>query len=387
MAASIRAVVAPARPVVRAAPVERSDRAAEAVAAAFARAYLTLDGGHPDAVRDRLAALTGDASATALDADAPPIVRQRVRWVETVATRPLGHGQRLVTLAAETDRLGLRASGRDRQPVVRRVPCGSSGRPRSSAGPIIRDADAEPDARRPEVTDPALSEVVPPRAGATTSRAPATTWPPTSAASARVTLPDVGAASRAAARPALDAVRAHRWRRRSRPATATASATRCATSSTSSAPPTAGRSPPSAAIRPPDHAQGERPMRRPIRRDRARIVSIATALALALPAGLAAQGPAPAAAQVQAAPAPGAGGQGGGTSLEQAAEKARDTGRTVAISLLGLALAIAAVILLFKRDFKEAAAIFAVGLLGVLLATPAGLNALNDLVTSLFGAR
>ena len=92
----------------------------------------------------------------------------------------------------------------------------------------------------------------------------------------------------------------------------------------------------------------------------------------------------PALAQVRATPAPSGG---GGTSLEQAAEKAGDTGRAVALSLLGLAFAIAAVILVFKRDFKEAAAIFGVGLLGVLLATPAGLNALNDLVSALFGGR
>jgi hypothetical protein len=96
--------------------------------------------------------------------------------------------------------------------------------------------------------------------------------------------------------------------------------------------------------------------------------------------------PSTAAAQVQATPAPGSG-AGGDTSLAQAARKAGDTGRTVAISLLGLAFAIAAVILVFKRDFKEAAAIFGVGLLGVLLATPAGLNMLNDLVSSLFGTR
>src|SRR4051812_48869609 len=96
--------------------------------------------------------------------------------------------------------------------------------------------------------------------------------------------------------------------------------------------------------------------------------------------------PSTAAAQVQATPAPGTG-TGGDTSLAEAARKAGDTGRTVAISLLGLAFAIAAVILVFKRDFKEAAAIFGVGLLGVLLATPAGLNMLNDLVASLFGTR
>ncbi|MEA2228669.1 MAG: hypothetical protein QOF04_2299 [Solirubrobacteraceae bacterium] len=91
-------------------------------------------------------------------------------------------------------------------------------------------------------------------------------------------------------------------------------------------------------------------------------------------------------AQVRATPAP-TDSQAGGTSLEQAAEKAGDTGRTVALSLLGLALAIAAVILVFKRDFKEAAAIFGVGILGVVLATPAGLNVLNDLVAALFGQR
>ena len=115
------------------------------------------------------------------------------------------------------------------------------------------------------------------------------------------------------------------------------------------------------------------------------VLLIAGALAfVAAPAALLV--PSSAAAQVQATPAPGSG-AGGDTSLAQAARKAGDTGRTVAISLLGLAFAIAAVILVFKRDFKEAAAIFGVGLLGVLLATPAGLNMLNDLVGSLFGAR
>jgi hypothetical protein len=113
------------------------------------------------------------------------------------------------------------------------------------------------------------------------------------------------------------------------------------------------------------------------------LVAAAVAVTVA-PASLLA--PSTAAAQVQATPAPGSG-AGGDTSLAQAARKAGDTGRTVAISLLGLAFAIAAVILVFKRDFKEAAAIFGVGLLGVLLATPAGLNMLNDLVASLFGTR
>ena len=123
---------------------------------------------------------------------------------------------------------------------------------------------------------------------------------------------------------------------------------------------------------------------RPCLRRVAAVLALALALAVVPPSLVFV---APARAQVQAAPAPGAAlaGPGRGTSLEQAADTARNTGRTVAISLVGLALAIAAVILVFKRDFKEAAAIFAVGVLAVVLATPAGLNALNDLVAKLFG--
>ncbi len=74
-----------------------------------------------------------------------------------------------------------------------------------------------------------------------------------------------------------------------------------------------------------------------------------------------------------------------GTSLESAAAKAGATGRTVAMSLIGLALAVAAVVLAFRRDFKEAAAVFAVGFVAVLLATPIGVSLLRDTVSSLFG--
>ncbi|HEX4564165.1 MAG TPA: hypothetical protein VH115_06880 [Solirubrobacteraceae bacterium] len=76
----------------------------------------------------------------------------------------------------------------------------------------------------------------------------------------------------------------------------------------------------------------------------------------------------------------------GGSSLEAAAKRAGATGRTVAMSLIGLAFAIAATVLAFRRDFKEAAGVFAVGIVSILLATPAGLNVLRDTVTSLFGS-
>jgi len=75
-----------------------------------------------------------------------------------------------------------------------------------------------------------------------------------------------------------------------------------------------------------------------------------------------------------------------GSLLESAAAKAGDTGRAVAMSLIGLAFAVAAIVLAFRRDFKEAAGVFAVGIVSVLLATPAGVSLLRDTVTSLFGS-
>ncbi len=76
-----------------------------------------------------------------------------------------------------------------------------------------------------------------------------------------------------------------------------------------------------------------------------------------------------------------------GSSLETAAAKAGSTGRAVAMSLIGLAFAVAATVLAFRRDFKEAAGVFAVGIVSVLLATPAGVSLLRDTVTSLFGSQ
>ena len=77
----------------------------------------------------------------------------------------------------------------------------------------------------------------------------------------------------------------------------------------------------------------------------------------------------------------------GGSSLENAAAKAGSTGRAVAMSLIGLALAVAATVLAFRRDFKEAAGVLAVGIVAVLLATPTGLSLLKDTVASLFGGQ
>jgi hypothetical protein len=75
-----------------------------------------------------------------------------------------------------------------------------------------------------------------------------------------------------------------------------------------------------------------------------------------------------------------------GTSLESAASQASSTGRTIALSLIGLALAVAAVVLVFKRDFKEAVGVLAIGVIAVLLASPAGLSVLQNTVSLLFGS-
>jgi hypothetical protein len=120
----------------------------------------------------------------------------------------------------------------------------------------------------------------------------------------------------------------------------------------------------------------------------ARVVLASTALAWCVSLALAAL---PAHAAVSASvPVPARTGGGGsaetGGSLEAAAAKAGSTGRKVAMSLIGLAFAVAGIVLAFRRDFKEAAGVFAVGIVAVLLATPAGVSLLQDTVHSLFGS-
>lgn len=75
-----------------------------------------------------------------------------------------------------------------------------------------------------------------------------------------------------------------------------------------------------------------------------------------------------------------------GGSLESAASQASSTGRTIAFSLIGLALAVAAVVLVFKRDFKEAVGVIVIGIIAVLLASPVGLSVLQNTVSLLFGS-
>jgi uncharacterized membrane protein len=141
----------------------------------------------------------------------------------------------------------------------------------------------------------------------------------------------------------------------------------------------------------PRRAAGRRsPRPATVRRPRAAMVAGACVAVLlaggylaatALTAGAAVATPHPSSAERAATP------ERRGSSLEAAATKAGDTGRAVAMSLIGLAFAVAATVLAFRRDFKEAAGVFAVGIVSVLLATPAGISLLRDTVNSLFGAQ
>jgi len=115
-----------------------------------------------------------------------------------------------------------------------------------------------------------------------------------------------------------------------------------------------------------------------------------TLLAILLVCVLTVAAPAGAAGAVMGAPTPSVAAppsEHGADSLESAAAKAGSTGRAVAMSLIGLALAVAATVLAFRRDFKEAAGVFVVGIVAVLLASPTGVSLLRATVASLFGSQ
>jgi len=78
-------------------------------------------------------------------------------------------------------------------------------------------------------------------------------------------------------------------------------------------------------------------------------------------------------------------GPGEGSQLESAARRAGETGRKVAMSLIALGFAIAAVVLAFRRDFKEAVGVFAIGVVAVLFAQEAGVKLVENLVHTLVG--
>lgn len=73
-------------------------------------------------------------------------------------------------------------------------------------------------------------------------------------------------------------------------------------------------------------------------------------------------------------------------SLVTAASNATAVGRTIALSLVGLALAVSAVVLVFHRDFREAVGVLAIGIIALVLVSPVGLAVLQGTVKTLFGS-
>lgn len=76
---------------------------------------------------------------------------------------------------------------------------------------------------------------------------------------------------------------------------------------------------------------------------------------------------------------------GNGVSIEDAADNAKTTGQTAARAVIGLALAIGAAVCVFTKNFKEAAVLVALGLLGFLLTSDDGVSTLSDTARSILG--
>lgn len=130
------------------------------------------------------------------------------------------------------------------------------------------------------------------------------------------------------------------------------------------------------------------------KRDRALACTLAVLVACAIPTALLA-GPGPTAAlaaagsvesSAQGSAAAASASSSESNELESAAHKAGETGRRVAMSLIALGFAFAAIVLAFRRDFKEAVGVFAVGVIAVLLAQETGVKLVENLVTALFGS-
>jgi conjugative transposon protein TcpC len=106
--ASARFAIVPPRPRAVPAPAgpQPADRAAEGYAALFARRYLTWNSGEP-ASAHTLDAFTGAAMEADVGLRLPPSGEQHVEWAEVVQAREPSPGERVYTIAAQTDTVGL----------------------------------------------------------------------------------------------------------------------------------------------------------------------------------------------------------------------------------------------------------------------------------------
>jgi Conjugative transposon protein TcpC len=108
--ASARFAIAPPRPTASAAPVRTPpprDLAAEGYASLFARRYLTWNAAEPEASQHALAAFVGSGIEPDAGLRLPQVGEQHVDWAEVVQERQSAPGQRVYTVAAQTDTAGL----------------------------------------------------------------------------------------------------------------------------------------------------------------------------------------------------------------------------------------------------------------------------------------
>jgi hypothetical protein len=124
-------------------------------AQAFARAYLSWDARHPDQHQRQVAAFL----SAALDGDGglqmPPRGQQQVLWTAAIQDEPDAHGDRVITVAAQTTRQLLYLAV-----PVHRTRRGFLAVPRYPAlvGPPVSDPGAAPAEER-DVSDGALRAV------------------------------------------------------------------------------------------------------------------------------------------------------------------------------------------------------------------------------------
>lgn len=158
--ASARLAIAPPRPARSGAPALRApsnDPAAEGFATLFARRYLSWNAAEPQVSARALEQFTGAGIEPAAGLQLPSAGAQQVVWAEVVQQRDVGPGERVFTVAVQTDTAGLVYLTVD---VVR----GTDGAMRLGAYPALvgapRAAQAQAGPRLEEVTDSALSTVV-----------------------------------------------------------------------------------------------------------------------------------------------------------------------------------------------------------------------------------
>jgi Conjugative transposon protein TcpC len=158
--ASVRLTLAPPHPRALAAagpPAPSVDPAAEGYATLFARRYLSWNAAEPQAAGRTLEAFVGSGMEAAAGLTAPASGEQHVEWAEVVQVRNAAGGERVYTVAAQTDTAGLLYL----TVGVARTAGGSlaiAGYPALVGAPAA--APALPARRLREVGEPALATVV-----------------------------------------------------------------------------------------------------------------------------------------------------------------------------------------------------------------------------------